>query len=94
MVKNYSYPALAKYLIPSILANVFDVTRKLLQGDWEAAIGTVTALGEIIANLDETVRKRGSVQRTRRIPDSYLLHNGLIVPMNFARLYKRSTGFD
>jgi GT2 family glycosyltransferase len=94
MVKNYSYPLLAKYLIPSILASLFDVTRKLLHNDWRAAIGTVRALGEIIASLNETLRKRRFVQRTRRIPDSYLLHNGLIVPMNFTRLYPRSTGFD
>ena len=94
LVKNYSSPLLAKYLVPSVLANVLGVTTKLLQNDWRAAIGTVRALCEILASLDETLRKRQFAQRIRRIPDSYLLQNGLIAPMHFAQLYQRSTRID
>jgi GT2 family glycosyltransferase len=94
MIKNYSSPVLARYLIPSILANLFDLARQLIQNDRRGATGTLRAYGEIIAGLNETLRKRWSVQRSRIIPDSYLLDNGLIIPMNFSRLYKLSTQFD
>jgi hypothetical protein len=93
MVKNYSSLLLAKYLIPSILANVFNVTRKMRQNDWEGVIGIARALGEIVAGLDDTLRKRSLIQRGRKIKDSYLLDEGLIVPMNLARLSQRSSGF-
>lgn len=94
IVKNYSSTLLARYLIPSILASFFEATRKLLQNDKSGFIGTARAVGNTITSLNVTLRKRHSIQRTRKITDSYLLRKGLIAPMNFAKLYQRSIRFD
>jgi GT2 family glycosyltransferase len=91
MIKNYEADLLARYLIPSVLASMVIATRKLAQGNLRGAISIARALVKTLFTLNETLRKRRYVQSTRKIPDSDLLAERLIIPTNFARLYQRLT---
>lgn len=90
IVKNYSFRFLAKYLLPSTIASVFESTRRSFENNDAEIVGTARAIIEMISSLEEILRKRRLVQSRRTLKDSDLLREGLIIPINFAKLFRRS----